>query len=204
MSRKLTPLEIENLIKLLKNRLNELGRYTHKKQITKRIMIKELFKNQTEYVDFTEYEKTMNKEKATLLLNKLLDLGADLELLKFQEWLETSYQIEKFRDMKKEHVLEYCLIYQITSIRKNQYAYHTKQIYRKGALSVVKFVAHKYRMTDYRKLENKHIKAYIAAESNRGIKPLTIQKKLYGAYYYYKILFGINHLTPIKEVMKDV
>lgn len=170
-------------------------RITEKKNEAINLLLKLVYK----YKKY-QYDKQPNKE----LLAKQQS-GENIEIIKYQEWFLKEYGKEPDKRMwEKEIVLEYALYYQIWAIRKNQKSWATKQIYRKEALKFSKYVAYKHNVQDYRNIQDKHIQGYVKSLIEHGLKPATIQKKLYAIYYYYKILGGTNKLMLIREVLPNV
>lgn len=148
-----------------------------------------------------QYHKEPDKE----LLAEQQQSGENIEIIKYMEWFKKEYRKEpEKRIWEKEIVLEYALYYQIWAIRKNQNAWATKQLYRKEALKFSQYAAHKLELQDYRNIKDKHIQSYVKSLIEQGLKPTTIQKKLYAIYYYYKILGGANKLILIREVLENV
>lgn len=173
-----------------------------RKRITKKNdeAINMLLKLVCEYKRY-QYYKQPNKE----LLAKQQQSGENIEIIKYREWFLKEYRKDPDEKMwERETVLEYALYYQVWSMRKNQNSWATKQIYREEALKFSKYAAHQYNVQDYRNIKNKHIQSYVKSLIEQGLKPITMQKKLYAIYYYYKILGGSNKLMSIKEVLEDV
>lgn len=152
-----------------------------------------------------EYKKYQYQKVPLKNLQKLHEkTGENIENLKFKKWINDNYNIENINKIQKEHVLEYILQYQINSIRKNQNSYATKHIYRESALEFARYIAIKFKASDYRKIKDKHIESFISAQIEEKMAVGTIQKKLYGIYYYHKILNGCEPLRAINEVIKNV
>lgn len=161
------------------------------------ILVTLLLKKVNEYRKY-QYQKKPKKE----FLIKQLETGENIEVIKFREWYKERYNNEN--DMwQKEIVIEYIIYSQIWAIRRNQKSKETKHIYTREAIWFSKYLAHKFKLEDYRRVQDKHIESYVKSLIQQGIKPITIQKKLYGIYYYHAILKGLYELKPIKEVIND-